>query len=167
MLPPQNRSFLPPGGIRPGAVVLTDVSAWGGVVATGVQVIYADARAFTFITPQDHPRSGWTTFAAYEDGGNRVLQIQGLARAGDPLYELAFRLSGTRTQGRVWRHVLNAVAARLEVSAEIRVGEVCLDQRFQWERAANLWYNARIRGLPYQFGTGARGAAPNNQIREK
>ncbi|MHB8086563.1 MAG: STAS domain-containing protein, partial [Dehalococcoidia bacterium] len=94
--PPENR-FYPTGkGIAPGEIVLINALTPGGLVATGVLVLYADDYTFTFITPQGHPEAGWVTFKSFEQGGRTILQIQGLARASDPVYELAFRFAGSR-----------------------------------------------------------------------
>jgi anti-anti-sigma regulatory factor len=148
LMPPQNRAYLPPEGIVPGAVVLTEMQLRSGVISTALQVLYADAVSFTLITPQGHQGSGWVTFAAYQDGGNRVLQIQGLARAADPLDEITFRLSKVRRRERVWRYFLQQVAARAGVTPLITAHQVCLAPHLQWSQLGNLRYSARCRALP-------------------
>ncbi len=148
LVPPQNRAHLPPEGIVPGAVILTEMQLRSGVISTALQVLHADAVSFTLITPQGHQGSGWVTFAAYQDGGNRVLQIQGLARAADPLDEIAFRLSKVRRRERVWRYFLQRVAADSGVTPLITAHQVCLAPQLQWSRLGNLRYSARWRALP-------------------
>jgi len=147
---PDYNSFYPgPRGIAPGEVVLIDSKTPGGPVSTGVMVLYADDRSFTFITPQGHPESGWVTFSAFEENGQVVTQIQGLARANDPVYEAAFRVVGSEMQIRIWRHVLTSLASYLEVPAEITVEPRIVDPGVQWGQVGNVWYNAQIRTLLY------------------
>ncbi len=104
--PPENRFYPTDRGIAPGEIVLINAVTPGGLVATGVLVLYAEDHTFTFITPQGHPEAGWVTFRAFEEAGHTILQIQGLARASDPIYELAFRLAGSHIQEKIWTHVL-------------------------------------------------------------
>ena len=66
----------------------------GGTISTGVMVLYADDESFSLMTPEGHPESGWVTFSAADDAGAVVAQVQTMARANDPLYELAFQSSG-------------------------------------------------------------------------
>jgi pyruvate/2-oxoglutarate dehydrogenase complex dihydrolipoamide dehydrogenase (E3) component/anti-anti-sigma regulatory factor len=145
--PSFNRFFAYSGGIAPGEIVLIDSMTPGGPVSTGVLVLYADERSFTFACPQGHPESGFVTFSACEEKGDTIVQILGLARANDPLYEGAFRLAGSTIQGRIWTHVLGSLAAYLGVPAHIAVNAVCVDAELRWSQAKNLWYNAQIRTL--------------------
>ncbi len=151
LLPPQNRAHMPSSGIVPGAVIPTEMRVRGGVISTALQVLYADAVSFTLITPRGHQGSGWVTFAAYQDGGNRVLQIQSLARAADPFDEITFQLSKVRRRERVMRYFLRQVAEVSGVTPLITAHQVCLDPRFQWSRLGNLRYSARVRALPYSL----------------
>jgi pyruvate/2-oxoglutarate dehydrogenase complex dihydrolipoamide dehydrogenase (E3) component/anti-anti-sigma regulatory factor len=145
--PSFNRFFPCPGGIAPGEIVLIDSMTPGGPVSTGVLVLYADERSFTFACPQGHPEPGFVTFSAHEEKGDTVVQILGLARANDPLYEGAFRFVGSRIQGRIWTHVLGSLAAYLGVPAHIVLDGVCVDAGLRWLQAKNLWYNAQIRTI--------------------
>ncbi|UCB43781.1 MAG: STAS domain-containing protein [Dehalococcoidales bacterium] len=147
--PSFNRFYPSPTGIQPGEVVLIDSSTPGGPVSTGVMVLYADDKSFTFITPQGHPESGWVTFSAFEEGGSVTVQIIGLARANDPVYEIAFRTVGSKMQTGIWKHVLGSLAEYLDISAEVSVDIQCVDTRMQWSQAGNVWYNAQIRTLLY------------------
>lgn len=147
--PSYNRFYPSAAGIQPGEVVAIDSSTPGGSVSTGVMVLYADKRSFTFITPQGHPESGWVTFSAFETDGGVVAQILGLARANDPVYELAFRAVGSSLQVRIWTHVLTSLATYLGIPADVTVETLCLDPRLQWSQAGNVWYNAQIRTIFY------------------
>ena len=145
--PPYNRFYPSHNGIRPGEVVLIDSKTPGGTVSTGVMVLYADETSFTFITPQGHPESGWVTFSAWVEGGNTIVQVLGLARANDPVYEAAFRFAGSAMQVRIWSYLLTALAGYLGVPADVSVEPVCIDKTLQWSQAGNIWYNAQIRTL--------------------
>ena len=116
--PAENRFYPSPGGIAPGEVVL--INAWtpGGPIATGVVVLYADDESFTLMTPEGHPEAGWVTMSAYTEEGVTVAQVQGLARASDPIYELAFRVMGSKLQDYIWEHVLTELAAHFGVKGQ-------------------------------------------------
>lgn len=145
-----NRFFASEAGIRPGEIVLIDSSTPGGPLSTGVMVVYADERSFTFITPQGHPESGLVSFAAHEMDGEIVVQVVGVARSNDPLYEGAYRLVGTKVQVRIWTHLLRSLAAHLGVPADITVEQTCVDTRMQWSQMRNVWHNAQIRTLMFE-----------------
>jgi anti-anti-sigma factor len=147
--PPYNRFYPSAAGITPGEIVLIDSSTPGGPVSTGVMVLYADDVSFTFITPQGHPESGWVTFSAFEEGGRTVVQVQGLARAGDPLYEAAFRLAGSKIQIRIWTYLLESLARHLGVEPRVEVKAEVLDGSVRWSQVGNLWHNAQVRTLLY------------------
>jgi anti-anti-sigma factor len=149
--PPENRFYPSSAGIEPGEIVLINSSTPGGPVYTGVMVLYADDESFTFITPQGHPESGWVSFTAYDDGGTTVVQIVGLARANDPVYEAAFRLIGSKVQEKIWRHVLSSMATYVKVQPAVEVRKVCVDTGLQWPGVKNIWYNAQIRSLFYML----------------
>jgi hypothetical protein len=112
-------------------------------------VLYADERSFTFITPEGHPESGWVSFSAFETNNQIIVQILGLARANDPVYEAAFRMAGSKIQVRIWTHVLTSLATRLGIPANVTVEAVCVDPRMQLTEAGNVWYNAQIRTMLY------------------
>ena len=147
--PPQNRFYPTTVGIQPNGVVFIDSSTPGGPVHTGVLILYSDDDSFTFITPQGHPESGWVSFHAFEQNQGTVVQIIGLARANDPIYEMAFRLVGAKFQERIWRHVLSSLATHLGVEPQVNVMKTCVDKKMQWSEITNLWYNAQIRSLLY------------------
>ncbi len=147
--PAQNRFYLPPEGIVPGAVVLINAMTPAGPLYTGVRVLYADDESFTFITPQGHPEAGWVSFDACEEDGVTIARVQGFARASDPLYELAFELAGSRVQERIWRHVLLSLGRHFGIRGYVSTEKSCVGDDYQWERAGNLRYNAQIRSLGY------------------
>jgi hypothetical protein len=131
----------------------------GGLpVYTGVRVIYADEESFTVMTPEGHPESGWNTFSAYQDAdGTTVVQIQSLARADDPIYEIAFRIVGSTAQERIWTHVLKSLAAHFGVNEPVTLEKVCVDPKLQWSQVKNVWQNAGARSMLYTMvGLGRR-----------
>ena len=89
------------------------------------------------------------TFSSYVEDGRTFAQVQVLARASDPLYEVAFRLAGDKLQDQVWTHVLTALAAHVGTSGEVERHKSLLDPGLQWKRACNIWYNAQLRTLLY------------------
>ena len=68
----------------------------------------------------------------------------------DPLYEAAYLFMGSRIQGRIWTHLLSALAAYLGVPADIAANSVCIDKTRRWSQAKNIWYNAQIRTMLYE-----------------
>ncbi|HMK35432.1 MAG TPA: FAD-dependent oxidoreductase, partial [Desulfomonilaceae bacterium] len=148
--PPLNRFYPSSRGIRAGEVVLIDSITPGGPVSTGIMVLYSDDRSFTFNTPQGHPECGFVSFSAHKSSSGTIVQILGLARAGDPVYEAAFRLIGSRIQTRIWTHVLTSLAVDLGVPADITFEQECLDKGLRWSQAANVYYNAQIRTLIHE-----------------
>jgi anti-anti-sigma factor len=148
--PSYNRFYPSPQGIKPGEIVLFDSFTPGGPVSSGVLVLYADERSFTFITPQGHPESGWITFtAARGEDGKTVVQLLGLARSNDFVYEAAFRLVGSKMQVRIWTSLLRSLANHLGVRPDVSVNQTCVDPGLQWSELQNIWYNAQIRTLLY------------------
>lgn len=134
-------------GIEAGELVLIDSSTPGGPVSTGVMVMYADERSFTFNTPQGHPECGFVSFSASEMDGGVIVLIIGLARASDPLYEAAFRIAGSKIQTRIWKHVLTSLALDLGYPPEITMTQECIDNRIRWREFRNTYYNAQLRTL--------------------
>ncbi len=99
--PPQNRFYPSLAGVKPGEVLLINASMRGMPVYMGVRVIYADEESFTVMTAEGLPEAGWNTFSAYTDDGHTVAQVQSLARANDPIYEIGFRIVGSTEQERI------------------------------------------------------------------
>src|SRR5215472_8130955 len=91
--PSGNHFYAPLTGITPGEVALLSLALPGGMpMSTGMLVVFADDESFTLMTPQGHMESGWITFSAFDENGCTVAQVQSIARANDPLYELGFLL---------------------------------------------------------------------------
>jgi anti-anti-sigma regulatory factor len=143
--PPQNRFYPSDAGIVAGEVVVINATSPAGPISTGVWVVYCDDESFTFMTPQGHPESGWVSFTAFEDQGCTVAQVLGFARANDPLYELGFRIAGSKLQEKIWTHVLTSLAQYLGVSGLVDMKKTCVGHDLQWDQVPNIWYNAQIR----------------------
>jgi uncharacterized protein (UPF0548 family) len=156
--PPQNRFFPSVAGVAPGEVVLINASLQGMPVQTGVLVLYADETSFTLMTPEGHPESGWVTFSACSEEGTTVCQVQSMARANDPIYELGFALGGGAAQEAIWRHVLSSLAAYHGVTGQpVLFEKQCVDRRLQWGQTRNLWQNAAIRSVLHALARPFRG----------
>ena len=147
--PEGNRFYAPITGIAPGEVAVLNISPGGMPLSTGVMVIYADDESFTFMTPEGHIFSGWITFSAYESQGATVAQAQVLIRPNDPLYEISFRLGGSKAEDRFWQHTLNSLATHFGVEGQVQVTTTCVDPKLQWSQAKNIWHNAAIRSALY------------------
>lgn len=143
--PVQNRFYPMPGGIAPGEVVIINAKTPAGLISTGVWVLYADDYAFTFMTPQGHPEAGWVSFTSFEDEGTVVAQVQGFARASDPVFELGFVLMGSKEQEGIWKHVLTSLARHFGIDAPVSMKKTRVAGDYRWERSGNIWYNAQIR----------------------
>jgi hypothetical protein len=143
--PPQNRFFPSRRGIAPGETVLINAHTPAGLICTGVWIVYADETAFTLMTPQGHPESGWVSFSAFEEYGGVVAQVAALARTNDPIFEIGFRVMGSREHERIWTHVLESLAGHFGVPGWVRMHKTCVGPSLQWDRIGNTWYNAQIR----------------------
>src|SRR5215212_9238893 len=158
--PPNSRFYPSMAGVAPGEVLFISASVGGMPVYTGVRVIYADDESFTVMTPEGHPESGWNTFSAFQDDdGTTVAQIQSLARANDPIYEMGFRIVGSTQQERIWTHVLKSLAAHFGVNEPVTLEKACVDPKLQWSQVMNVWQNAGARSMLYTM------AAPIRWIR--
>ena len=147
--PPANRFYPSVAGVKPGEVVLINAMTPGGPVSTGVMVMYSDDESFTLMTPQGHPESGWVTFSAFEEDGCTVAQVQSLARANDPFYEIAFRVAGSSLQESIWRHVLVSLAKYYKVDPHVELVKACVDPRLQWSEIGNIRHNAQMHTAIY------------------
>jgi len=149
--PAINRFYASKNGIAPGEIVLIDSRTPGGIVSTGVLVLYADDTSFSLMTPQGHPESGWVTFSAKQKKKSIEVKIRGVASASDPFFEMAFRVAGSKLQESIWTHVLSSLASYLEVEDNVNVEKNIIDSKWNWANTMNLWYNAQIRSLPYNI----------------
>jgi hypothetical protein len=129
--------------------MIINASVQGMPVYTGVMVLYSDDVSFTVMTAEGLPEAGWNTFSAYEEDGATVVQIQSLARASDPIYEVGFRLFGSTAQEKIWAHVLTSIAERFGVRERVRLEKDRVDPKLQWYRVGNLWHNAGLRSVLY------------------
>ena len=147
-MPSDSRFYPSMTGVAPGEVIIINATLPGvpGTISTGVMILYADDVSFSVMTPEGHPESGFNTFSAYEQDGTTVAQIQSLARANDPIYELGFRfMGGSAQQERIWHHVLGQLAAQFDVAGQVQMQKTCVDSRLQWSKTKNVWHNAMIR----------------------
>ena len=154
--PRQSRFYPSLDGVEPGEVMLINASVQGMPVYTGVMVLYSDEVSFTVMTAEGLPEAGWNTFSAHEEDGATVVQIQSLARASDPIYEVGFRLFGSTQQERIWTHVLSTLAERFGVRGQVHLEKVCVDPQLQWFRIGNLWHNASLRSMIFTLAAQAR-----------
>jgi hypothetical protein len=154
--PPESRFYPSLDGVAPGEIMLINASVQGMPVYTGVMVLYSDDVSFTVMTAEGLPEAGWNTFSAYEEDGATVVQIQSLARASDPIYEVGFRLFGSTAQEKIWTHVLSNLAGRFGVQERVRLEKDCVDPKLQWYRAGNVWHNAGFRSVLYTMAAQIR-----------
>jgi hypothetical protein len=112
-------------------------------------VLYADDVSFTLMTPQGHMESGWITFSVFEQDGAVVAQVESLARANDPLYEMGFLVFAHKRQEDFWLHTLGALAQHFGVAGQPQMRKACVDTRWQWSETKNVWHNAAMRTGAY------------------
>ncbi len=149
-MPDDSRFYPSFAGVAPGEIILIDATLpgpGGGItVATGVMILYADDESFSVMTPDGHPESGFNTFSSYEEDGVTIAQIQSLARANDPVYEIGFRfMGGSKQQEAIWHHVLTQLADNYGIAGEVETNKKCVDSKINWSQAKNVWHNAVIR----------------------
>lgn len=150
--------------IAPGDVAPIAIPTHAGFrVATGVLVIYADERSFTFMTPEGHMFAGWITFSAAEvqpvdgvDDGGTELAITVLVRPNDPLYELGWPVM-RRFEDAFWAATLRNLAAHLGAGrVEVRTVSVVVDRRRLWRNWRNVRHNAGLASLALAVGRPVR-----------
>ncbi|HJW89266.1 MAG TPA: hypothetical protein VJ436_01355 [Anaerolineales bacterium] len=162
--PPANRFYPPLDGIKPGEVVFIEgkVPAMRGTptilpVASGVLVLYVDDESFTIMTPEGFPEAGWNTFSVYEEDGAPVAQVQSMARAADPLYEIYFKFLGSSEwQEKSWVHVLTSLAAHFGIKGQVTITKTLIDPRIQWAYFKNIVKNAGIWTVFYKLAAPVR-----------
>jgi hypothetical protein len=137
---PEDTRFTPPlAGVEPGEVGLITARAGGLTLSTGVLVLYADDRSFSFLTPEGHPFAGMITFSADEDDdGTTAAQVQVLLRAHDPLVEMGLALGGHRKEDRMWQHTLRQLGRAFGADPAVETHVTCVDRRRQWRRFGNV-----------------------------
>jgi hypothetical protein len=150
--PKGNRFYGPLTRIEPGNVAVLNLDLPGGVaLSTGILVIYADERSFSFICPAGHMFGGMITFSADIEDGVTVAQAQILIRANDPLWEVVMRLGGFKKEDIFWHATLKNLAAEFGAPAYVQQQSTLVDPRLQWSQAKNIWYNAAVRSVLYSF----------------
>jgi hypothetical protein len=146
--PSGNRFYAPLAGIAPGEVALLEIQTVPGAplrMSTGVLVIYADRKSFTFMTPEGHALAAWITFSAFRKGDITVVQAQALERTSDPLIELSYVLGGNRMNDRFWEATLTNLARALGATAPVvETSTLCVDRRRQWRYARNVRHSPAI-----------------------
>lgn len=164
--PEGNRFYAPLTGIAPGEVAVINISPGGMKLSTGVMAIYADDESFTFMTPEGHVFSGWITFSAEDRDGAPVAQTQLLIRANDPLYEIGFRLGGSKAEDKFWQQTMESLSGHFGVTGQVQTTVTCVDPKIQWSQAKNIWHNAAIRTTLYSTASPfrwARGLLPGGK----
>jgi hypothetical protein len=145
--PKTNRFYAPISGIKPGEVGLITGKTGPVKLSTGVMVLYADDRSFTYMTPEGHPFAGWITFSAHEGDAATVAQVQALIRSNDPMYEVGFMAFGNRQEDKMWEHTLRELARFLGSESEPTTERVKVDKKRQWKHFGNIRRNAMLTGL--------------------
>src|SRR3712207_9206103 len=112
---------------------------------------------FFFSSRRRHTRywRDWSSDVCSSD----LAQIQSLARANDPIYEMGFRVVGSTAQEQLWTHVLKSLAAHFGVNEPVSLEKACVDPKLQWSQVKNVWHNAGARSMLYTM------AAPTRWVR--
>jgi len=145
---PSNKFYAPAGGITPGEVAVIGGGKGPTKVTSGVRIIYADERSWSYMTPEGHPWAAIITFSAHEDGdAASVARIHLLVRANDPLYDAGFKLYTSRLEDKIWTHTLTELAAHFGGAEPVTMEANLLDRRRQWSQFGNIWKNSAVRTL--------------------
>lgn len=145
---PSNKFYAPAAGIAPGEIALIGGGRGPTKVTTGVRVIYADGRSWSYMTPEGHPWAAIITFSAHEDDdGAAVAKIHLLVRANDPLYEVGFKVYTSRLENKIWAHTLAQLAGHFGSTEPVVMESHLVDRRRQWSRMSNIWKNSAVRTL--------------------
>ncbi|MGA7096163.1 MAG: hypothetical protein WB245_01190 [Acidimicrobiia bacterium] len=144
---PSNKFYAPAAGIAPGEIAVIAGGKGPTKVTTGVRVIYADDRSWSYMTPEGHPWAAIITFSAHEDDDATVARIHLLVRANDPLYEASFRVYTSRLEDKIWTHTLTQLAAHYGIDAVVVKEMNLVDRRRQWNQMGNIWKNSAVRTL--------------------
>lgn len=145
---PTNKFYAPAAGISPGEVALISGGKGPTKVNTGVRVIYADDRSWSYMTPEGHPWAAIITFSAHEDEEQQTIaRIHLLVRANDPLYEASFRIYTSRLEDKIWKHTLTRLAAHFGSAESVTMTVDLVDNRRQWSQFGNIWRNSAVRTL--------------------
>ncbi|HEX6221204.1 MAG TPA: hypothetical protein VF115_08935 [Acidimicrobiia bacterium] len=144
---PGNRFYAPAAGIAPGQVAVIAGGRGPTKVTSGVRVIYADERSWTYMTPEGHPWAAIITFSAHEEDEATIARIDLMVRANDPLYEVSFHIYTSRVEDKIWTHMLTELARRYESDGTVSRHTALIDKRRQWRHWRNIWKNSAVRTL--------------------
>lgn len=156
---PSNKFYAPAAGIAPGEIAMIAGGKGPTKVTTGVRVIYADERSWSYMTPEGHPWAAIITFSAHDQDDATMAAIDLMVRANDPLYEASFRIYTNRLENKIWKHTLTQLATYFGSSEPVVMQTILLDKRRQWQRFGNIWKNSAVRTLLRQdrrSGPGSR-----------
>lgn len=141
--PEGNDIAITEGGIAPGAVGAITLTMPGGVkLDMGLRVIQVGRSDFTFATLRGHLASGYINFSCNRVAGVPVLTIRSLARTGDPLFDIGFRLFGHIQQERFWQRTLLNAAEELGVVSRVESYKECVDTSKGAGGWSNITYNS-------------------------
>lgn len=145
---PGNEFYAPAGGIKAGEIAVIGGGVGPFRLTTGVRVIYADGRSWSYMTPEGHPWAAIITFSAHEvEDEVSVAKIHLMVRAMDPLYEIGFKLYSSRLEDKMWIHTLTQVATHFASDAAVEHQVTLIDRKRQWNQFGNIWKNSGIRSL--------------------
>ncbi len=146
---PSNKFYAPAGGITPGEVAIIGGGKGPTKLTTGVRVIYADERSWSYMTPEGHPFAALITFSAHESDDEQasVARVHLLVRANDPLYDASFKIYTSRLEDKIWIHTLTQLSAHFGGSESVTMEAHLVDKRRQWSQFGNIWKNSAIRTL--------------------
>lgn len=144
---PGNKFYAPAAGIAPGQIAVIAGGRGPTKVTSGVRVIYADERSWSYMTPEGHPWAAIITFSAHEEGEVTVARIDLMVRANDPLYEISFRIYTSRLEDKIWTHMLTQLAAQFGSEELVSQHTALVDRRRQWNQWRNIWKNSAVRTL--------------------
>jgi hypothetical protein len=144
---PSNKFYAPAAGIAPGEIAVIAGGKGPTKVTTGVRVIYADDRSWSYMTPEGHPWAAIITFSAHEAPEATEARIDLLVRANDPLYEASFRVYTSRLEDKIWNHTLTQLAGHFGSEAPVEMQAALIDKKRQWNQFGNIWKNSAVRTL--------------------
>lgn len=114
---------------------------------SGGSVLYADGESFTVTTGPRDRIAGWITLSCDRTGSLTTVRLHVLARASDPLSELALAFGGWARQDEFWLAALSGLAQRLGVRCpSVILRAICLDSRHQWHNTLGAGYHPVLRG---------------------
>ncbi|HEX6287497.1 MAG TPA: hypothetical protein VFZ80_08425 [Acidimicrobiia bacterium] len=144
---PGNKFYAPAGGIAPGEVAVIAGGRGPTKVTSGVRVIYADERSWSYMTPEGHPWAAIITFSTHDEEDGTKARIDLMVRANDPLYEVSFHIYTSRLEDKIWTHMLTALAASFGSKGGVVQRTALIDKRRQWREWRNIWKNSAVRTL--------------------